>query len=79
MVNLLDGPQPEVARLHDAYPSVLAQDPQVRVHLYGKEVRPGRKVGHVTAYGDDLDDCLARARRAAAGFQLGGRAPESDR
>ncbi|MGK2947065.1 MAG: 5-(carboxyamino)imidazole ribonucleotide synthase [Acidimicrobiales bacterium] len=78
MVNLLDGPPPEVAPLHDAYPAVLAQDPRVRVHLYGKEVRPGRKVGHVNAYGDDLDDCLERARRAAARFQRGSRPPEDD-
>ena len=38
-----------------------------KVHLYGKEVRPGRKVGHVNAYGDDLDERCARARHAAAG------------
>ena len=37
-------------------------------HLYGKEMRPGRKVGHVNAYGDDLEDCLERARHAAAWF-----------
>jgi 5-(carboxyamino)imidazole ribonucleotide synthase len=24
------------------------------VHLYGKQVRPGRKIGHVTVLGDDL-------------------------
>jgi hypothetical protein len=35
---------------------------------YGKELRPGRKVGHVNAYGDDLEDCLERARHAAAWF-----------
>jgi 5-(carboxyamino)imidazole ribonucleotide synthase len=40
----------------------------LRVHLYGKDLRPGRKVGHVNAYGDDLADCLARARHAAAWF-----------
>ena len=38
------------------------------MHLYGKDLRPGRKVGHVNAYGDDLDDCLERARHAAAWF-----------
>jgi 5-(carboxyamino)imidazole ribonucleotide synthase len=37
----------------------------VKVHLYGKEVRPGRKVGHVTVCGDDLSDCQERARHAA--------------
>jgi 5-(carboxyamino)imidazole ribonucleotide synthase len=35
------------------------------VHWYGKDVRPGRKVGHVTTYGTDLDDVRARARHAA--------------
>jgi 5-(carboxyamino)imidazole ribonucleotide synthase len=35
------------------------------VHLYGKTVRPGRKIGHVTVYGDDLADLRRRARHAA--------------
>lgn len=39
------------------------------LHWYGKSVRPGRKVGHVNAYGDDLEDCLERARHAAAWFR----------
>ena len=45
--------------------SVLREDPDLKVHLYGKEVRPGRKLGHVTACGDDLADLRRRARRAA--------------
>jgi 5-(carboxyamino)imidazole ribonucleotide synthase len=37
------------------------------VHLYGKrEVRPGRKMGHVTALGSTPDGALALARRVAA-------------
>ncbi len=43
-------------------------DPALRVQLYGKTVVSGRKVGHVTAYGDDLDDVRNRARRGAASF-----------
>jgi 5-(carboxyamino)imidazole ribonucleotide synthase len=35
------------------------------VHLYGKSVRPGRKIGHVTVSGDDLADLRERARHAA--------------
>ncbi len=36
------------------------------LHLYGKrDVRVGRKMGHVTALGDTAEDALARARRAA--------------
>ncbi|UYM04015.1 5-(carboxyamino)imidazole ribonucleotide synthase [Solicola gregarius] len=65
MVNILGG---TVGRLYDGYPHVMARDSRIRVHLYGKSVRPGRKVGHVTAYGDDLEDVLTRARHAAGWF-----------
>jgi 5-(carboxyamino)imidazole ribonucleotide synthase len=68
MVNILGGPE-SVGRLYDGYPHALARDPGLRVHLYGKQLRPWRKVGHVNAYGDDLDDCLERARHAAAWFR----------
>jgi len=71
MVNILGGAEDTarpVGRLYDGYPHALARDPRLRVHLYGKELRPGRKVGHVNAYGDDLEDCLVRARHAAAWF-----------
>jgi 5-(carboxyamino)imidazole ribonucleotide synthase len=43
-----------------------ARDRRLRVQLYGKQVRPGRKVGHVTTFGDDLDETRKRARHAAA-------------
>jgi 5-(carboxyamino)imidazole ribonucleotide synthase len=69
MVNILAGPAEQTGPLYDGYPHVLARDPHLRVHLYGKEVRPGRKVGHVNAYGGDLEDCLQRARHAAAWFR----------
>jgi 5-(carboxyamino)imidazole ribonucleotide synthase len=68
MVNILGGPDDQVGSLYDGYPHALARDPRLRVHLYGKEPRPGRKVGHVNAYGDDLQECLDRARHAAAWF-----------
>jgi len=65
MVNILGG---DVADLYSAYRHVLARDPGLKVHLYGKAVRPGRKVGHVTVVGNDLDDLLARGRHAADYF-----------
>ncbi|HXH79320.1 5-(carboxyamino)imidazole ribonucleotide synthase [Nocardioides sp.] len=68
MVNILGGPT-DSGRLYDGLPHAMARDPHLRVHLYGKDLRPGRKVGHVNAYGDDLDDCLERARHAAAWFR----------
>lgn len=48
-----------------AYPQVLAQDPRIKLHMYGKEPRAGRKLGHVTAFGDNLDEVTTRARAAA--------------
>jgi 5-(carboxyamino)imidazole ribonucleotide synthase len=54
----------------DDLPSALlhcfARDRRLRVQLYGKQVRPGRKVGHVTTFGDDLVQTRKRARHAAA-------------
>jgi 5-(carboxyamino)imidazole ribonucleotide synthase len=32
----------------------MARSPQLHFHQYKKEVRPGRKIGHVTMAGDDL-------------------------
>jgi 5-(carboxyamino)imidazole ribonucleotide synthase len=63
MANVLGSTLPD---LTDALPGVLAADPGARVQLYGKDVRPGRKLGHVTVCGDDLADVRARAAAAAA-------------
>jgi 5-(carboxyamino)imidazole ribonucleotide synthase len=65
MVNILGG---DVGDLYSAYKHVMARDPGLKVHLYGKAVRPGRKVGHVTVLGNDLDDLLVRGRHAADYF-----------
>lgn len=65
MVNVLGGPAG--ATMPDRYPAALAAHPEVKFHSYGKQSRPGRKVGHVTALGDAFGDVQARAR-AAAGF-----------
>ena len=70
MVNILGGPHGRLSGdLYAGYPHVFARDPSLKVHLYGKEVKPGRKVGHVTAYGDDLEEVRERARHAAAWFR----------
>jgi 5-(carboxyamino)imidazole ribonucleotide synthase len=62
MANVLGGGDPAVYR---RYPHVMAHDPGVKVHFYGKGVRPGRKIGHVTAMGADLGEVRERARHAA--------------
>ncbi len=62
MVNVLGGDYPD---MYSAYLHCMARDPQLKIHMYGKDVKPGRKVGHVNTYGDHLDDVLERARHAA--------------
>jgi len=44
---------------------LMAHWPDVKLHWYGKGQRPGRKLGHLTALGDDLDEVRARAVAAA--------------
>ncbi|HRN29572.1 MAG TPA: 5-(carboxyamino)imidazole ribonucleotide synthase, partial [Terrimesophilobacter sp.] len=44
------------------------EHPLAKVHNYGKEPRAGRKLGHVTVTGVDLDDVAYEARAAAALF-----------
>ncbi|MES9809960.1 5-(carboxyamino)imidazole ribonucleotide synthase [Streptomyces cinereoruber] len=62
MCNVLGGDYPD---MYSAYLHCMARDPQLKIHMYGKDVKPGRKVGHVNTYGDDLDEVLERARHAA--------------
>ncbi len=62
MTNVLGGAEQD---LTGALQHVFARDRAIRVHLYGKDVRAGRKVGHVTACDHDLDAALRRARHAA--------------
>ncbi|WP_344308978.1 5-(carboxyamino)imidazole ribonucleotide synthase [Fodinicola feengrottensis] len=64
MANVLGGASGGMAfdeRLHHMF----AAEPTAKVHLYGKSVRPGRKIGHVTVLGETFDDVRARAARAA--------------
>jgi 5-(carboxyamino)imidazole ribonucleotide synthase len=71
MANLLGGTDPDV---FDRYIHVMAADPAVKVHFYGKEVRPGRKIGHVTIVGgpgDGVEELRDRARRAASYLRWG--------
>ena len=61
LVNLLgpDGPDRIAARLPTALGIADAQ-----IHLYGKASRPGRKLGHITVLGDNIE--VARQRAWAA-------------
>ena len=66
MVNILGGPT--AGSTSDRYPKAFAAHPTVKTHNYGKAPRPGRKIGHVTALGDNLDEVAYDARAMAAIF-----------
>ena len=72
MANVLGGDDGDV---YDRYIHVMAGDPAVKVHMYGKPARPGRKIGHVTVTGDrshrDPAELADRARRAASYLRWG--------
>lgn len=62
MANVLGGDAPD---MYQGYLHCMARDPRLKIHMYGKDVKPGRKVGHVTTFGEDLADVRDRARHAA--------------
>ncbi|MEW2441955.1 5-(carboxyamino)imidazole ribonucleotide synthase [Micromonospora marina] len=70
MANVLGG-EPGGISVDERLHHLFAAEPGAKVHLYGKQVRPGRKIGHVTVLGNDLDDVRARAARAARWLQEG--------
>jgi 5-(carboxyamino)imidazole ribonucleotide synthase len=48
----------------DNYNQVMTDFPQAKIHSYGKSPRMGRKLGHVTVVGTDLESCLEQAQAA---------------
>ncbi|MFY1598239.1 5-(carboxyamino)imidazole ribonucleotide synthase [Micromonospora sp. WMMD737] len=70
MANVLGG-EPGGMSIDERLHHLFAAEPGAKVHLYGKQVRPGRKIGHVTVLGDDLDDVRTRAARAARWLREG--------
>lgn len=66
LVNIL-GPDNGVDPL-ERVPDLIA-DPDVRLHLYAKGYRPGRKLGHATVLGLDLDTARTKTRHARALLQ----------
>ena len=67
MVNLLGSSCAQPARALAA--AFAAGGADTKVHLYGKEVRPGRKLGHVTVVDADPSVGLERARAAVSALR----------
>lgn len=66
MKNYLGGANQD---LYGAFPEAMAAEPTAKIHCYAKSVRPGRKIGHVNAVGqtvEELGEVRFRANRVAA-------------
>ena len=61
MGNVLGGSKTDMYR---PYLHLMARTPALKFHQYRKEVRPGRKIGHVTITGDNLVELRAEVAHA---------------
>ena len=67
MGKILGGDKSDMYR---PYLHLMARNPELKVHQYMKEVRPGRKIGHVNAVGEDLlhlEELIVHARDYMSG------------
>ncbi|MHA2788246.1 5-(carboxyamino)imidazole ribonucleotide synthase [Corynebacterium sp. S7] len=65
MANVLGGDIDPELPMHERVRIVMERYPQVKVHLYGKTWRAGRKIGHVNVTGQDPTETCNIARAAA--------------
>ena len=65
MVNTLGGDHDPDMPMEQRVIEVMRRYPEAKVHLYGKDYRPGRKMGHVNVAADSLDRALEVAEDAA--------------
>ena len=61
MGNVLGGDKPDMYR---PYLHLMARTPALKFHHYKKEVRPGRKIGHVTMVGENLVELTKEVQHA---------------
>ncbi len=64
MANVLGSPQQPAITVDERLHHLFARMPDARVHLYGKQELPGRKVGHVNFLGTDMADLAGLRERA---------------
>jgi len=68
MGNVLGAPETPAMSMDERVHHLFARMPDAKVHLYGKEERPGRKIGHVNIVGgagESAEVLRERAERAA--------------
>ena len=61
MGNILGGDKQDMYR---PYLHLMARTPELKFHHYKKEVRPGRKIGHVNLLGDNLVELTQQVQHA---------------
>jgi 5-(carboxyamino)imidazole ribonucleotide synthase len=61
MGNVLGADKPDMYR---PYLHLLARTPKLKIHQYRKEVKPGRKIGHVTLLGENLVELTTEVQHA---------------
>ncbi|WP_090067288.1 5-(carboxyamino)imidazole ribonucleotide synthase [Lentzea flaviverrucosa] len=71
MANVLGATETPAMGPDERVHHLFARYPDAHVHLYGKEERPGRKIGHVTFLGNDMTEVRQRARLAADWLSTG--------
>ena len=65
MANVLGTDEDPAMPMPERVREVMKRYPQAKIHLYGKDHRPGRKIGHVNVTGDSTEETLSIARQAA--------------
>jgi 5-(carboxyamino)imidazole ribonucleotide synthase len=65
MANILGAPAAPAMSMDERLHHLFARLPDAKVHLYGKDERPNRKIGHVNILGTEVDTVRERAERAA--------------
>jgi len=65
MANVLGAAQAPAMAMDERVHHLFGRIPEAHVHLYGKDERPGRKIGHVNVLGADVESVRERAELAA--------------
>lgn len=65
MANVLGAPEDPQMPMRERVREVMERYPAVKIHLYGKAHRPGRKIGHVNLCGTDVQATREQAQAAA--------------